>query len=619
MNKVRRNVLQKAGLIVLVTVLLTSAIGFLDVGSFLYRASVLDLPAHQPFDGTVYPIAKSPDWVHLGDKRDYTYDQLAPADFQPLPFYDPTQLVKSADDLVWGNPSDDAVRNAKITYSTPYMGDYKLDGREYAGSHLAVDIKVPEGTPIFAIANGTVIKATDQPSGFGKHIVLVHNNVPGQSGPIYSSYSHNSKLLVTVGDVVSKGQNIALSGATGTATTPHLHFQIDNDEAPWHPFWPFTWKEAQDAGVSFFEAVNVALGQDRAIATTIHPLKFVQDHLGATASTTASTTASNSGYGAVSYVEAAPTEPPATATAEPVSEPIETNVVVPVETVPVETVPVEEAEVSPAPVAQAELNFVFDVAEVYKVGEVSEFSISLQDQYGNAYTSALSDEILIESVSGNVRVNGPIIHWSDFASNSELEKSFGRISHGRDRLKVSYKGEDYFSDWFNIFDAEKGFIDIPEGHKYYEAVMYLKDRDIVGGYSDGTYQAKRIVSRVEASKFIVAAAGLSIKNADKSYPFPDVIDGAWYLNYVFTLYDKGAINGNADGTLKPDNDVNKAEFLKMLFLAMGQDVRAAKPGEDWFVPYVEKAEDMEIMTAVDPGEGMTRGEVADAIWRLMVK
>lgn len=40
---------------------------------------------------------------------------------------------------------------------------------------------------------------------------------------------------------------------TGYTTTPHLHLQVDNEEAPFYPYWPFTLTEAAEAGYSFFE------------------------------------------------------------------------------------------------------------------------------------------------------------------------------------------------------------------------------------------------------------------------------------------------------------------------------------------------------------------------------
>ncbi|MDA1061062.1 MAG: M23 family metallopeptidase, partial [bacterium] len=274
----------RGGLLALGTLLVASVVGLSD-STWLYKASILDWPEHEPFDGTVYPVQMVPDWVGLdSSKWDLPYSELDESDLVAIPVYDPTKLSTSTDDLVWGDPDDNILRNAKITYSTPYLGNYELDGIEGAGSHPAVDIKIPEGTPIFAIANGTVIKISNQSSGFGNHIVLQHNNFPDPNGSsativLYSSYNHNSANLVSEGDVVKKGQQIALSGSTGTATTPHLHFQIDNDQAPWHPFWPFTWAEVSEAGLNFFSAVNEGLGRESARLTTVNPLNYVQTYL----------------------------------------------------------------------------------------------------------------------------------------------------------------------------------------------------------------------------------------------------------------------------------------------------------------------------------------------------
>lgn len=91
--------------------------------------------------------------------------------------------------------------------------------------HGGVDLAVNEGSPVYAADNGKVIVSEDSGNGYGKYIILDHQN------GYKTLYGHNSQLLVSVGDVVAKGDRIALSGNTGNSTGPHLHFEVQvNDQ-----------------------------------------------------------------------------------------------------------------------------------------------------------------------------------------------------------------------------------------------------------------------------------------------------------------------------------------------------------------------------------------------------
>jgi hypothetical protein len=174
--------------------------------------------------------------------------------------------------------SDGAERDRSI-YSIHYMGDYESGGHG-CGSHPAADILVPKGTPVYAMANGQIIRKEERSWGFGNTIVL---EFPGPD-PDHSDrltmfsagYAHLGKILVEEGDLVHKGQVIAYSGQTGFATAAHLHFQIDRPEAPFHLYWPFTTSEATDAGMSFVGAVNFGLGKDLAYRYTLDPLAYIE-------------------------------------------------------------------------------------------------------------------------------------------------------------------------------------------------------------------------------------------------------------------------------------------------------------------------------------------------------
>ena len=91
--------------------------------------------------------------------------------------------------------------------------------------HNAIDIAAPIGTPVYAAANGTVLDTgnTDIVRGcysFGKWIMIIHGN------GLSTLYSHLSSVDVVKGQQVSTKQLIGLSGMTGYATGPHLHFGV---------------------------------------------------------------------------------------------------------------------------------------------------------------------------------------------------------------------------------------------------------------------------------------------------------------------------------------------------------------------------------------------------------
>lgn len=86
----------------------------------------------------------------------------------------------------------------------------------YVG-HTGMDIATPIGTPIYAVKGGTVVAVGSKTGGLGKYIAIDHGN------GVTTWYGHNSMLYVKVGQYVTKGEVIALSGNTGRSTGPHLH------------------------------------------------------------------------------------------------------------------------------------------------------------------------------------------------------------------------------------------------------------------------------------------------------------------------------------------------------------------------------------------------------------
>jgi murein DD-endopeptidase MepM/ murein hydrolase activator NlpD len=85
--------------------------------------------------------------------------------------------------------------------------------------HHGVDLDVSSGTPVRAMAAGRVRFAGTM-SGLGTVVWLDHG------GAILSVYAHLSELRVAAGGSVGPGQVVGLSGATGNAEAPHLHFEV---------------------------------------------------------------------------------------------------------------------------------------------------------------------------------------------------------------------------------------------------------------------------------------------------------------------------------------------------------------------------------------------------------
>lgn len=87
--------------------------------------------------------------------------------------------------------------------------------------HGGVDMAQPWGTPIRAVAAGTVYLKRYQPGGAGYYVVIKH------AGGVFTLYAHMpAPSPLDVGAVVAAGQQIGRVGATGNATGPHLHFEV---------------------------------------------------------------------------------------------------------------------------------------------------------------------------------------------------------------------------------------------------------------------------------------------------------------------------------------------------------------------------------------------------------
>lgn len=108
-------------------------------------------------------------------------------------------------------------------YSSPLWTRYTITsgyGFRWGRMHPAIDLAVPVGTKVHALTAGRVIFAGWSSEGYGYMVLVRH-----WDGAV-SRYAHNSRLLVSTGDVVTSAQVLALTGDTGNSTGPHLHLEV---------------------------------------------------------------------------------------------------------------------------------------------------------------------------------------------------------------------------------------------------------------------------------------------------------------------------------------------------------------------------------------------------------
>lgn len=114
-----------------------------------------------------------------------------------------------------------SVSDAPVDLQIPVQGRISspYGARRSHGNHKGVDIAAPKGSPIEASGSGEVVFA-GWSRGYGKTVLIKH-----QDG-VYTRYAHAEDILVSRGDTVQAGQQVATVGETGHATGPHLHFEV---------------------------------------------------------------------------------------------------------------------------------------------------------------------------------------------------------------------------------------------------------------------------------------------------------------------------------------------------------------------------------------------------------
>jgi len=138
------------------------------------------------------------------------------------------QVLNSVDKSMKDIPSIQPVYNSDFKYPVYGYGERIDQVYKSLVFHPGIDFAVPEGTPVFACADGKVEKS-GRKRGLGKRIMINHKN------GYKTVYAHLDKLNTGVGKTVKKGQKIGTVGMTGKSLIPHLHYEIRFHDKPVNP------------------------------------------------------------------------------------------------------------------------------------------------------------------------------------------------------------------------------------------------------------------------------------------------------------------------------------------------------------------------------------------------
>ncbi|MFD2683255.1 S-layer homology domain-containing protein, partial [Bacillus seohaeanensis] len=105
-------------------------------------------------------------------------------------------------------------------------------------------------------------------------------------------------------------------------------------------------------------------------------------------------------------------------------------------------------------------------------------------------------------------------------------------------------------------------------YRFYDEIMYLADRDIIGGYKNGDFGPNDTVTREAAAAMIGRALGFNEERKDTI--FPDVTERSYASGYIEEAVNEGIISGFPDGTYRPNAPVTRGQMA--IFLARAYDL-----------------------------------------------
>jgi len=142
-------------------------------------------------------------------------------------------LLKNKEKLLAATPAIQPVNNKELNRIASGFGRRIDPIYKTVKFHAGLDFAAPQGTPIYATANGRVTIAGNTGDGYGNHVVINH-------GYGYETlYGHMVRVKVRPGEQVNRGEVIGWIGSTGKSTGPHCHYEVHKNGQKIDPVYFF--------------------------------------------------------------------------------------------------------------------------------------------------------------------------------------------------------------------------------------------------------------------------------------------------------------------------------------------------------------------------------------------
>lgn len=153
--------------------------------------------------------------------------------YQNVSYNDINDMLKNKQKLLAAIPAIQPVSNKTLSRIASGFGTRIDPVYKVAKFHAGLDFAAPQGTPIYATADGRVTEADFNAGGYGNHVVINH-------GYGYETlYGHMYRIKARVGQIVKRGEVIGYVGSTGKSTGPHCHYEVHKNGQPIDPVYFF--------------------------------------------------------------------------------------------------------------------------------------------------------------------------------------------------------------------------------------------------------------------------------------------------------------------------------------------------------------------------------------------